>query len=115
MCGEYVFMYCVVCMVVVGNAFVCMWCVLYVCSCGGVCVVCGTCACACICVRTALLHLWREEMNALSGEEGDTLPRAAQSLWAPAHSQKRQECFASGKLILPSRTKNPIKERMREM
>lgn len=54
-------------------------------------------------------------MNALSGEEGDTLPRAAQSLWAPVRSQKRQECFASGKLILPSRTKNPIKERMREM
>lgn len=38
------------------------------------------------------------------------------SAWAPpCVVQRIQECFAGGKLILPSRTKNPIKERMREM
>jgi hypothetical protein len=40
---------------------------------------------------------------------------SARSLHAPPCVQKRQECSASGKLILPNRTKNPIKERMREM
>lgn len=34
--------------------------------------------------------------------------------WAPPCVQRMQECIAGGKLILPSRTKNPIKERMRE-
>lgn len=72
-----------------------------------------------MCVRarthTMLLCPWREGMDVLAGEEGDVLPRAAQSRQAPSCVQKRQERFASGKLILPSRTKNPIKERMREM
>ena len=99
---------------------VCMWCV---CAhlVGGLCVhvvcLCVWCVCACAraCEHTMLSRPWREGMNALAGEEGEALPRAAQSRRAPSCVQKRQECFASGKLILPSRTKNPIKERMREM
>lgn len=50
-------------------------------------------------------------MNDLAGEDASLCP----SRQAPSHVQKRQESLASGKLILPSRTKNPIKERMREM
>lgn len=44
-----------------------------------------------MCVRAALLHPWREEMNALAGEEGDTLPRAA----------RHQRAFRRGKSALP--------------
>lgn len=61
---------------------------------GGVCAhggVSGMCACACICVRTALLHPWREEMNALVGEESDALPRAT----------RHQRTFRRGESALP--------------
>lgn len=36
-------------------------------------------------------------MNALVGEVGHALPRAAQSLQAPAFVQRRQECFCQWK------------------
>lgn len=73
--------------------------------------VCGLSVMGCVYVCKRLVSLGRR--NDCFGPEGRR--HSAWSRWAPPRVQRMQECSAGGKLILPSRTKNPIKERMREM